>query len=232
MKHNLKIKYGIISVFVLLYMLVSTISMIHSIDFFGLSNNSAMSITLSTAFEVGQVAALCGILILDKTNRFVIWSLFLLLTAMQIMSNVYFCYKNLGDYSQWSELFGLSEEDPMFQKRMLSIVSGGVLPLVALGFIKSLVDYVRPVQPATISEIKEDEIIEDTVTLEESFPDISPSEKFDSTMDITEELQEPIETVKEVITRPKIVMPRTPGQFTHVDPITGGGSIAPKRKNN
>ena len=48
--------------------------MIHSIDFFGLSNNKSMSIALSTAFEIGQVAALCGILILDKANRFVIWS--------------------------------------------------------------------------------------------------------------------------------------------------------------
>ena len=69
-------KYSIISVFILLYMIVSTISMIHSIDFFSLSNSKAMAISLATAFEIGQVAALCGILILDKTNRFVIWGLF------------------------------------------------------------------------------------------------------------------------------------------------------------
>ena len=231
MKHNLRVKYGIISVFILLYLMVSTISMIHSIDFFGLSNNKAMSISLSTAFEVGQVAALCGILILDKANRFVIWSLFILLTAMQIMSNVYFCYKNLGDYSQWSQLFGLTEEDPMFQKRMLSIVSGAVLPIVALGFIKSLVDYLKPVNEE-VSDIKKEETTPEIVTLDEAVIEEVPGEKFDSTINIEDELQ-PVQTVepitREVVTK-KIEMPRTPAQYTHQDPIVGGGSVHRKVK--
>ena len=228
MKHNLRVKYGIISVFILLYLMVSTISMIHSIDFFGLSNNKAMSISLSTAFEVGQVAALCGILILDKANRFVIWSLFILLTAMQIMSNVYFCYKNLGDYSQWSQLFGLTEEDPMFQKRMLSIVSGAVLPVVALGFIKSLVDYLKPTDNKEIVNNSK-EVEPEIVTLEETLLEEIPGEKFDSTIDIDEELQPVQSGVKEIITK-KIEMPRTPAQYTHQDPIVGGGSVNRKVK--
>ena len=33
---------------------------------------------------------------------------------------------------------------PDKQKRILSLVSGAILPLVALGFIKSLVDYIKP----------------------------------------------------------------------------------------
>ena len=205
-------------------MLVSTISMIHSIDFFGLSNNKSMAVTLSIAFEVGQVAALCGILILDKANRFVIWSLFILLTAMQIMSNVYFCYKNLGDYSQWSELFGLIEEDSIFQKRMLSIVSGAILPLVALGFIKSLVDYLKPSQLTEETEEKED-ITESIVNLDEDEVENEPGEKFNSDLDISDELEEPVENIKEVFIDPS-VMPRTPAQYVkRGDPITGGGSI-------
>jgi len=198
--------------------------MIHSIDFFGLSNNKSMAVTLSIAFEVGQVAALCGILILDKANRFVIWSLFILLTAMQIMSNVYFCYKNLGDYSQWSELFGLIEEDSIFQKRMLSIVSGAILPLVALGFIKSLVDYLKPSQLTEETEEKED-IEESIVNLDEDEVENEPGEKFNSDLDISEELEEPVENIKEVFIDPS-VMPRTPAQYVkRGDPITGGGSI-------
>jgi hypothetical protein len=43
------------------------------------------------------------------------------------------------------------EEEEIFQKRILSIVSGAILPIVALGFIKSLVDYIRP---ATVEEIR------------------------------------------------------------------------------
>jgi hypothetical protein len=42
------------------------------------------------------------------------------------------------------ELFGLIEEEEIFQKRVLSFISGAILPLVSLGFIKSLVDYIKP----------------------------------------------------------------------------------------
>ena len=61
-----------------------------------------------------------------------------------MMGNTYFAYNNLTDFKSWVELFGLVDEDPLYQKRVLSIISGAILPLVALGFIKSLVDYIRP----------------------------------------------------------------------------------------
>jgi hypothetical protein len=60
------------------------------------------------------------------------------------MGNAFFAYTHLTDYQSWIELFGLVDSDPIEQKRILSIVSGAILPLVALGFIKSLVDYIRP----------------------------------------------------------------------------------------
>jgi len=63
---------------------------------------------------------------------------------MQAMGNAFFAYTHLNDYQSWVELFGLVDSDPIEQKRILSIVSGAILPLVALGFIKSLVDYIRP----------------------------------------------------------------------------------------
>lgn len=61
-----------------------------------------------------------------------------------MMGNTYYAFTNLNDYRSWVELFGLVDEDPLYQKRILSIISGAILPLVALGFIKSLVDYIRP----------------------------------------------------------------------------------------
>lgn len=194
--------------------------MIHSIDFFGLSNNKGMALALATAFEIGQVAALCGILILDKTNRFVIWFLFLLLTSMQVMSNVYFSYKYLGDYSQWAELFGLTEEEPIFQKRMLAMISGGVLPIVALGFIKSLVDYLKPTED--VQENMENLPSDNKIITVNSEPDeIQPGDKFDSTINITEELEPALDNVKEVVTK-RVEMPRTPAQYRKFkDPITG-----------
>jgi hypothetical protein len=63
---------------------------------------------------------------------------------MQAMGNTYYAFTNLHDYQSWIELFGLIDEDVIYQKRMLSLISGAILPLIALGFIKSLVDYIKP----------------------------------------------------------------------------------------
>jgi hypothetical protein len=145
------IKWSIISIFIGLYVLTSAVSTIHVIDFFRLSNPEWLAITLAIAFEVGAAASLAAIIILDKTSKNMVWGLFILITGMQMMGNMYYSYTHLSDYSGWSELFGILEEEPVFQKRVLSIVSGAILPLVALGFIKSLVDYIRP---SKVEEIK------------------------------------------------------------------------------
>ena len=216
--HSNTVKYSIISVFVLLYVTVSAISMIHSIDFFSLSNSKEMAFALASAFEIGQVAALCGILILDKTNKGIVWSLFILLTSMQIMSNVYFSYKHMGDFSTWSELFGLIEEDKDVQKRALSIISGGVLPVVALGFIKSLVDYIRPgdikpvEKPANEVPVEHTEtIVEDIqidnlpeqeiINIEEEVAS-EPVREIDKSVDMENELNTSAKpNIKEMVTR-------------------------------
>jgi hypothetical protein len=118
--------------------------MVHVIQFFGLSNNPTMATTLAIAFEVGAAASLASIIVLDKMNKFIVWSLFLVLTAMQIMGNTFYAFAHLHDFTGWIQLFGLQDMDAIEQKRILAIVSGAVLPIVALGFIKALVDYIKP----------------------------------------------------------------------------------------
>ena len=113
-----------------------------------------------------------------------VWGLFLLLTAFQMMANSFHAFINLEDYMGWIELFGLEEEEPIFQKRILSIVSGAVLPLVALGFIKSLTDYIRP---------------EETVTEEEVFTELDKLKK-ETSENTTEEINDqPKEVIGKVI---------------------------------
>lgn len=138
------LKYFIIGTFVSLYLVVSIISTIHVIQFFDLTNPKWLSVSLAIAFELGAAASLASLIALDKMNKFLVWILFITLTAMQAMGNTYYAYTNIQDFQAWSELFGLIEEDIIFQKRILSIISGAILPLVALGFIKSLVDYIKP----------------------------------------------------------------------------------------
>jgi hypothetical protein len=147
------IKWSIISIFVGLYSLVSIISTIHVVEFFRLSNPDWLAITLAIAFEIGAAASLAAIIILDKTSKTLVWMLFLLITLMQMMGNMYYAYVHLVEFKSWSELFGIMEEEEIFQKRVLSIFSGAILPIVALGFIKSLVDYIKP---STVEEIKSD----------------------------------------------------------------------------
>ena len=77
-------------------------------------------------------------------NKSLVWALFITITAMQMQGNMYYAFINLEDYMGWVELFNLLEWEPLAQKRLLAAVSGAILPLVALGFIKSLVDYVKP----------------------------------------------------------------------------------------
>ena len=152
------VKYFIISTFVTLYLLVSVISTIHVISFFELSNPQWLAISLAIAFEIGAAASLASLITLDKMNKGIVWGLFIILTFMQAMGNTYYAYINLENFQGWIELFGLSEEDLIYQKRILSIVSGAILPVVALGFIKALVDYIKP-SPEPI-EIKTDNITE------------------------------------------------------------------------
>lgn len=134
----------ILSTMIGLYVIVSLISTLHVIEFFKMSNPHWLAVSLAIAFEIGAAASLASIIILDKTSKALVWSLFILLTAMQMQGNMFYAYNNLENYQSWIELFGLQEEELITQKRMLSFVSGAILPLIALGFIKSLVDYIRP----------------------------------------------------------------------------------------
>jgi len=145
----------VIGTFVTLYLLVSTISTIHVIDFFAMSNPYWLAVTLAIAFEVGAAASLASLVVLDKMNKGLIWALFITITLMQMQGNMYYAFKNLNNYQSWVELFNLVDEDPLYQKRILSFVSGAILPLVALGFIKSLVDYIKPSEEKPVVAIEE-----------------------------------------------------------------------------
>jgi hypothetical protein len=166
MKRSNLVRGFIITTFVSLYLVVSIISTIHVIDFFKLSNPDWLAISLAIAFEIGAAASLASLIALDKMNKTMVWFLFVLLTAMQAMGNTYYAYTHLDNFNSWIELFGLVDEELIYQKRILSIISGAILPLVALGFIKSLVDYIKPDESAGI--VQEEEINIDNISGDES----------------------------------------------------------------
>ena len=165
-----RLRYFIIGTFITLYAIVSLISTIHVIEFFRLSNPNWLAVSLAIAFEIGAAASLASLIALKKMNRSLVWGLFIILTGMQMMGNTYYAFKNLENYQDWVDLFGLTEDEPIFQKRVLSIISGAVLPLVALGFIKSLVDYIKPSEesePITVNDQITDSVTQDNEPVNE-----------------------------------------------------------------
>ena len=178
MKNKLVHRF-VIGTFVSLYLLVSVISTIHVIDFFKISNPYWLAVSLAIGFELGAAASLASLIILDRMNKGLVWALFIVITLMQMQGNMYYAFVNMKDFQGWSELFALIEEDIIYQKRVLAAVSGAILPLVALGFIKSLVDYIKP-QPNIPTEessleiaVSEEQIPEEKT---EEGEEISPSE--------------------------------------------------------
>lgn len=193
-KNNL-VNGFIIGTFVSLYILVSIVSTIHVIDFFELSNPKWLAVTLAIGFELGAAASLAALITLDKMNKTLVWALFITITAMQMQGNMYYAFINLENYQGWVELFNLLEWEPLAQKRLLAAVSGAILPLVALGFIKSLVDYIKPSDEN--DDITNNDL--DVIAEEINHPKEKRKEKdYTDVEGLEEEIEEGFEELKEL----------------------------------
>jgi hypothetical protein len=234
-QQNKFIHWFIIGTFVSLYVLVSLISTIHVIDFFQLSNAKWLAITLAVAFEVGAAASLASIIVLSKMNKWIVWALFFILTAMQAMGNTYYAFTHLADYQGWIELFGLNEEDPLYQKRILSIVSGAILPLVALGFIKSLVDYIKPEDelPKEVKEeVKEEAKAEPEPTVEPVLTEVDKKtlidvQSFLAALELANKQREAAVEEEQTAEEPQLITDQ-PMEFIQVPVVDNIEDIQPK----
>lgn len=188
---NKTVNAFIIGTFVSLYLLVSIISTIHVIDFFRLSNPEWLAISLAIGFELGAAASLAALITLDKMNKTMVWALFIVITGMQMQGNMYYAYTHIANYQGWVELFNIVEWEPIAQKRLLAGVSGAILPLVALGFIKSLVDYIKPEDDAAPIRVEDLDVIAEEI----NHPEPSLEEEVESMRRVVEsygDLQEEI----------------------------------------
>ena len=245
---NMKNKFvhiGIISIFCSLYFLVATISMINSVAFFDLAHTGLMNWALAIGFELGAAASLAAIIILDKTNKWMVWGLFLLLTAFQMMANSFHAFINLEEYQGWIELFGLQEEEVIFQKRVLSIVSGAVLPIVALGFIKSLTDYLKPEKDETeilLEEPANKEHLEESLKQAEKIVEVKDKqiEKIEKIVeearkeepkDVSEIKKKHQERIKEKAVKEEPITKSSDTLEVRVDEATGVTSVKTKPNN-
>lgn len=144
---------------------VSIVSTIHVITFFELTNSLLMSIIIALSFEVGALAALASLVIIDKINKNVVYFIFFILTIYQCMGNTYHAFDQLSNHMKenpywiqnFIDLFGLGDSELPFTKRLLAIISGAIFPIVSLCFLDILINYVMVSLGMKESKRKKDE---------------------------------------------------------------------------
>jgi hypothetical protein len=124
--------------FGLLYLAVGFVSTYHAIAFFSISNADWLAVILAVAFEVGQAAVLFSLLT-NKSKKVMPWILMGVLTAVQVLGNVYSSYQymilnsqDMITYFTNSVLFFLQDPNPQVNQVMISYITGAILPIVAL----------------------------------------------------------------------------------------------------
>lgn len=195
-----------IGLFAILYITVALVSLIHSFAFFGLANDNAMSIMLGTTFEIGQAAVLLSILTSKKDrSRIMPWCLMILLTAVQVLGNVYSSYKYLmthstGDLRFFKEPIFIWTTLPDAQATVIiTYIVGAILPIVALCMTSMVSNYI---EDTSNEDVDDNSILEKNPTeVPKDYNDIEePTEE--PTKEPIEESKEPIGEVEELVEKP------------------------------
>ena len=196
-----------IGLFAILYITVALVSLIHSFAFFGLANDNAMSIMLGTTFEIGQAAVLLSILTSKKDrSRIMPWCLMILLTAVQVLGNVYSSYKYLmthstGDLRFFKEPIFIWTTLPDAQATVIiTYIVGAILPIVALCMTSMVSNYIED----TSNEDTDDnsKLEKNPTEVPKDYNDIEGPAEEPTKETIEEPAKETIEEVEEPIEEP------------------------------
>ena len=165
-----------IGLFSILYLIVAFSSFFHACAFFGLANNSWMSVILAFAFEVGQAAVLFSLLTSEKDRkRFMPWTLMFMFTLVQVIGNVYSSYKyivlnSVDNLKYFKEpIFIWTKNLPDDQATVIIVyLVGALLPIAALLLTSMVTNYLSD-QEALQNE-------QDTIDYEESGEEVADTE--------------------------------------------------------
>ena len=147
--------------FAILYISVALVSTFHAISFFGLANNSWVSVMLAITFEIGQAAVLFSILTgASGKNKVIPWILMCVLTLVQVLGNVFSSYEylitNSGDNLRFFKepIFVLTDLPDNQCNVILTYIIGAILPIVALLMTSMVTNYLNK-DEEPIKEIKD-----------------------------------------------------------------------------
>jgi len=233
MKKNKILYYFLIWTFVLLFIGVSGVSFFHAITFFKLTNNSSLSLLLALCFEIGQSSVLFSILLTENKNKFLPWLMMFLLTSVQITANVFSSFKFMdqsgsNDWTYWqrSILFAVQADSPEMYKVIISWISGGILPVIALGLTALVAENIKIMKGETIKEEKpEDNTPLFNFNLFKRKPKEKPKEKQLQKIENNDETEKDLDDeINEFTSEPKIkivpeIIPEVDTKIINEQPI-------------
>lgn len=148
MKLKITNKTIFVVLFAILYLAVGLVSTIHAVQFFGLANSPVLGTILAVTFEIGQAAVLFNLLTNPSQRKKIMpWALMFILTAVQILGNIFSSYKYLITNSNENLRFF---KEPIFVwtdlpdqecNVIITYIVGAILPIVALCLTEMVVSY-------------------------------------------------------------------------------------------
>lgn len=141
----------IIFSFIIPILLVAFVSISHVTKFYELSNPLTWALYLSIGIEIAALSALAGLT--ARMGNF-IYIPFGIVTLIQFIGNMFFSYSYIDETSEmfldWIDMIsfifepmGIESTDIISHKTILSLFSGGLLPVISLTFAHMLVVYNR-----------------------------------------------------------------------------------------
>jgi hypothetical protein len=122
--------------FLLPIVLVVIMSISHVVSWYDLGNPISWAIYLSVAIEIFALASVSAASI--NMSKGSIWFLFGLVTAIQIIGNIFYEFKDINPIGEgfisWMELVQplFEDWDTLDHRRLLATIQGGTLPLMSL----------------------------------------------------------------------------------------------------
>jgi hypothetical protein len=135
------------SMFLVPIILVALISISHVVTWYDMANPINWAIYLSVAIEIAAMTALVAASTKIKSG---IWFMFGLVTFIQVLGNVFYCYKEIDEngelFKSWVELTTpvwelLGTTDTIGLKRWLAFLEGGLLPIISLTSLHFFITY-------------------------------------------------------------------------------------------
>ena len=146
--------------FLLPILLVVIMSISHVVSWYDIGNPLSWAIYLSIAIEIFALASVSAASI--KMNKGSIWFLFILVTLIQLIGNVFYEYKEISlldsGFISWVELVTPWFEDwtVLDHKRFLALIQGGTLPIMSLTSLHFYIQFNANLEEPIKADIVED----------------------------------------------------------------------------